>query len=328
MYAMVLDVAISGSLESPNRTRNLGMDDTFSLSLTYYAVGFFDLLGQQEHLRKLTRLPEKNDPAALATTREDLRHTYGAVLAMRKCFDDAFANYIRKPFANDALTPEQRIVYSQMTNNPIQAHGFSDSMLVFLALTNTDTAKLHVRGVLGIISSAAFTFLGCLGIGHPIRGGIDIGIGFQPSEREIYGPALSRAYALESNIAKYPRIVVGDEMIRYLAATNNQAPVDTFAHESKTIAAQCIQCLAYDDDGIPFVDFLGPYFRDLFGGLADATFIDIAYNKVLEFADRAKKEKNSKLAFRYTLLRNYFEDRLQLWADLPRHEKATKNGAH
>ena len=295
------------------------MDDTDSLSLAHYAVGFFDLLGQQDHLRNLTHLPDKNDPAALAKTREDLKQTYGAVLGMRKLFEDAFAAFIRKPLATDALSPEQRVIYSQMTNNPIQAHGLSDSMLVFLALTNTDTAKLHVRGVLGIISSAALTFLGCLGVGHPIRGGIDIGVGFQPSEREIYGPALSRAYALESSIANYPRIVVGDEMIRYLNETHNQAPVDAFARESKSVAANCIQCLAYDDDGIPFIDYLGQYFRDLFDSHADGTFIDVAYNKVLEFSDRAKKEKNSKLAFRYTLLRNYFDDRLPLWADLPRH---------
>jgi hypothetical protein len=299
-------------------------DDADSLSLEYYVVGFFDLLGQQEHLRKLRHLPDKNDPNALAKTRDDLKNTYGAVLGMRKMFTDAFGAYTRKPLPAESLTPEQRATYLQMTNNPIQFQGLSDSMLVFLSLRNTDAAKLHARGVLGILSAAALTFIGCLGVGHPIRGGVDLGVGFQPSQGEIYGPALSRAHTLESRIAIYPRIIVGDELIRYLTETHNQPPSDVFAAESKSIAAQCITCLAYDDDGIPFVDYLGPYFRSLLGGLKDGTFIDMAYKHVVEFSNRSKEAKNSKLAFRYTLLRNYFEDRLPLWADLPRIAESNK----
>lgn len=298
-------------------------DDAYSLSLEYYVVGFFDLQGQQEHLRKLRRLPDKNDANAFAKTREDLKNTYGAVLGMRKLFTDAFGAYTRKPLAAESLTPEQQTTYSQMTNNPIQFQGFSDSMLVFLSLRNTDAAKLPARGVLGILSAAALTFIGCLSEGHPIRGGVDLGIGFQPSEGEIYGPALSRAYTLESSIANYPRIIVGDELIRYLTETRDQVPSDAFSTQSKPIAAACMNCLAYDDDGIPFVDYLGPYFRSLLGD-RDATFIDRAYNHVVEFSTRFKEEKNSKLAFRYTLLRNYFETRLPLWADLPRKPEGSK----
>ncbi len=35
---------------------------------------------------------------------------------------------------------------------------------------------------------------------------------------EIYGTALERAYVLESEVAKYPRIVIGDELWKYLNA--------------------------------------------------------------------------------------------------------------
>jgi len=297
--------------------------ETYSLSLEYYVVGFFDLLGQQEHLRNLRYLPDKNDATALANTRDDLKNTYGAVLGMRKFFTDAFNAYTRKPLDTNSLTPEQRTTYLQMTNNPIQFQRFSDSMIVFLSLRNTDAAKLPARGVLGILSAAALTFVGCLGVGHPVRGGIDLGVGYEPSEGEIYGPALSRAYTLESRIANYPRIVVGEELIRYLTETRNQPQTDAFATESKAIAADCMNCIAVDDDGIPFIDYLGQYFRTLIGDHGDAKFIDMAYNRVIEFSKRYKEEKNSKLAFRYTLLRNYFEARLPLWADLPR--KAENN---
>jgi len=293
-------------------------DEQYSLTLEYYVAGFFDLLGQQEHLRNLRQLPGKDDASALARTREDLKNTYGAVLGMRKLFASAFDSYARKPLATDSFTPEQRAVYLQMNNNPIQFYGFSDSMLVFLSVRTTDAAKLPARGVLGIIVAAALTAIGTLGVGHPIRGGIDLGVGFQPKEGEFYGPALSRAYTLESRMADYPRIVVGDELITYLQQTHNNPASDAFATESKSIAGDCTNCLALDDDGMPFIDYLGPYFRQLLGKAGDATFIDEAYQQVVRFANRFKQEKNSKLAFRYTLLRNYFEARLPLWADLPR----------
>lgn len=291
-----------------------------SLSLEYYVVGFFDLLGQQDFLRNLRSLPKKTDETALAKTREDLKNTYGAVLRMRKLFSDTFDTYAQRKLPDTGLlTPAQQHIYNRMNNNPIRFQGFSDSMIVFLSLHNTDEAKIHTRGILGIFAAAALTSIGSLAVGHPIRGGIDVGLGFQPSTNEIYGPALSRAYTLESNVANYPRIVVGEELIRYLNETGAQPATDEFSKMSIQVAANCIKCLAYDDDGIPFIDYLGPYFRTLIGDTAqDASFIDKAYDQVIKFSTRYKTAKNSQLAFRYTLLRNYFEDRLPLWADLPR----------
>ncbi len=225
-------------------------------------------------LKFVTEQPRalKKDETALASTRETLRHTYGAVTGMRQMFSDSFNTFIRIPIEATALSPEKKNVYRQMDNNPIQFQGISDSVVVFLSLRTTDDAKLPARGIIGILTAAAMTSIGSIGVGHPMRGGIDIGIGFQPSSNEIYGPALSRAYSLESRIANYPRIVVGDELIRYLYETGGQQPTGEFASESKKIATDCIQCLAYDDDGIPFVDYLGPYFRALLGGSGgDAT---------------------------------------------------------
>jgi len=301
--------------------------ETNSLSLEYYVVGFFDLLGQQNFLRKLGSLPNQIDATALAATRENLKNTYGAVHNMRKLFADTFDKYEdRKAPDVSLLTPEQQNIHSQMNNNRIQFQGFSDSMIVFLSLRNTDQAKIHTRGILGIFAAAALTSIGSLGVGHPIRGGIDVGVGFQPSTNEIYGPALSRAYTLESSVANYPRIVVGDELIRYLNETSAQPVTDEFSRMSIQVAKNCLECLAHDDDGHPFIDYLGPYFRTLIGDAAqDASFIDKAYNQVIEFSTRYQKEKNSQLAFRYALLRSYFEDRLSLWADLPRKSTAISN---
>ena len=77
-------------------------DEPAALSLEYYVVGFFDLLGQQDHLRRITGLPNESDPTSMAKARDDLRNTYGAVTAMRHWFRDAFDTYARKPLPEAA----------------------------------------------------------------------------------------------------------------------------------------------------------------------------------------------------------------------------------
>lgn len=291
------------------------------LILGYYVVGYFDLLGQQDSLRDLQSLPDKTDKEALAATAKILRDTYGAVSGMRRLFDTSFEQFTRKEIDLGNLTEDQQQVYRRMNNHPIQFQGFSDSIVTYLSIRDTDDAKVHVRGILGILIAAGLTSLGLLGMGHPIRGGLDIGIGFQPTPKEIYGPALSRAYSLESEVAHYPRIVVGNTLVSYLNATAAQQPSDAYAEQSKMVAAKCIKCLAYDDDGTPFIDYLGPFFRGIVADSSgDAAVVDQAYDRVIGFSNKYKREKNSKLAFRYTLLRNYFDDRLPLWADIQRRE--------
>jgi hypothetical protein len=184
------------------------------ISLAYYCVAFFDLLGQQDRLRTLRSLPNPDDPGDVDLVRQILRDTYGAVMAMRVFFSDSFKAYARAREKIDTrgLSTEQRKMFAQLTNNPIKFQRFSDSIVVYLSLKITEKARLPLRGIFGMLGAAATTFIGCLALDHPIRGSIDVGIGMEPNGTEIYGPALSRAYSLESRIANYPRIVVGDEL--------------------------------------------------------------------------------------------------------------------
>lgn len=286
-----------------------------TLVLCHYTVAFIDLLGQQEFLRDLRSLPNSENRQEIELAKEHLKNTYGAVTRMRKFFNDSFVGYTKKTRDLSELTLEQRKEFNTLTNNPIEFQSFSDSIVIFMPL-KTDTAKLPVRGIYGILGAAATTSLCCLALGHPIRGGIDIGIGMDIAKNDFYGPALSRAYSLESRIANYPRIVVGQELVTYLEITRDQEPINVVAVASKKVAKMCLECLAVDDDGYPFVDYLGEHYRRTFGEVVDTSVIQKAYRNVLNYSELYKKEKNNKLAFRYTLLRNYFEDRLPLWKNL------------
>jgi hypothetical protein len=70
--------------------------------------------------------------------------------------------------------------------------------------------------VFSVLSTACVVMLTALASKHPLRGGIDVGLPTEIGPGEIYGTALERAYLLKCRVAKYPRLVIGDELWRYL----------------------------------------------------------------------------------------------------------------
>ena len=278
----------------------------------YYTVGFLDVLGQQERLRALRSLPDKSNEKQMATFIKDLKGTYGVVTGTRQMFENFFKSFSKTDTDVGILTAEQRKIYKQLTSNPIQIKSFSDAIIVFVSL-RTDKVKLPTRGIWGIMAAAASTALLSLAAGHPIRGGIDIGLGMEIEKGEIYGPSLARAYTLESKIAEYPRIVVGQECIDYLQMTASLKPNDIYSQVGSISAKQCLNLLTIDDDGRPIIDFLGDYFWQSIGNTIEKKIVEKAYQNIIQFSEKFRNENDTRKAFRYTLLRGYFEHRLASW---------------
>lgn len=275
-----------------------------NLFLSHYVIGFFDLLGQQEQLRNLKELPT-ND-----TEKEEfiriLKGTYGSVMAMQQSFSDFYKSFTKTDTDKSELTQEQKRIQSELQKTKIKFQNFSDCIVAYSSLRD-DTCKLPIRSVYGVLGAAAITFLTCLVRGHPIRGGIDIGLAMEAKKNEIYGPALSRAYALESKLANYPRIVIGNELVNYLRLNAQETSNDIY-NKAKMVSAQlCLGTLTVDHDGLTILDYLGDGFNSGGGHQLHEEIIALAYKKLLELSTQYKKEKNSKIATKYTLLRNYFE---------------------
>jgi hypothetical protein len=287
---------------------------TSDIDVGHYVVAFIDLLGQQERIRALVDLPNKEDASQMDQFRITLKHTFGVVDGMRRNFERFFNSFSRGVIDKSRLsrlTSEQKKQFKELTSYP-QFQRFSDSIVIFLPL-RTDTCKLPTAGIYGILAATATSFLCQLAAGHPIRGGIDVGIGIEISKGEIYGAALSRAYTLESKVAIYPRIVFGKEFVDYLKITQENHSGDLPSVLGRDLAGKCLDLLAVDDDGHAFLDYLGQGFKKHIGGKLDAKIVEMAYKEIIEQSAKHQNEKNTTLAFRYTLLRNYFEARLHLW---------------
>lgn len=282
------------------------------LNIGYYVVAFIDLLGQQEHLRELRRLPNEQNPLEMETFVRSLKQTYGVVTGMRKIFSNFFDGYSSYKSDINKLSKEQRNQYKELTSNPIKFQRFSDAMIIYLSVA-TQKHKLPTAGIFGILGAAANSFLCGLAAGHPLRGGIELGVGMEMTEGEIYGGALAKAYSLESKIANYPRIVIGSELISYLQMAAKQEVIDIYSAAGRQMAENCLEMIVVDNDGHAILDYLGEGFKKHIAMEIDIEIIRRAHNHVITSSERFRREKNSKLAFRYTLLRSYFEKHLPIW---------------
>ena len=291
----------------------------------WYLVAIIDVLGQRQLLRKMHGIPEKTDQKEMAEFITLLKRTVGTVIGMRDLFHSYFEGSSRYKFNLSDFTLEQQELLIQLKSNPLKSHMFSDSVVLFLSLRD-EINKTPVGGVYSALSSVATTFLCMLAAGHSIRGGIDIGVGIELSDDEVYGAALSRAYQLENRVAQYPRIVLGDELMTYIYQKQSLSGDDFFTKANKVIADLCAKLIAIDTDGLPFLDYLGQGFKQDIAKDSIPDIVKKAYDFVFQESARCQYVRDSKLAFRYTLLRNYFEARKHLWPNVgPLDETPTPN---
>lgn len=277
-----------------------------NLQLGNHLVAFLDVLGQREKFKSLHVPTTPEDKSKVA---EVLRHTAGFVLELRKVFDTQFTAF-EAGLSNLKKHTDKSVRPKFM--------GFSDSFVTSVPIRNDGGDLALMITIVSALSAAAAVMGVSLASGHPLRGGIDVGIATEIGAQEIYGTALENAYRLESEEAGYPRIVVGEGLWQFLnsALANFQTQATA---ESKTITAiieKAMQLIAIDSDGKKILDYLGPLIVENAGRSVDK-FKEIQLKPIYEFAlseqERINKECDSKLIARYAALRKYIESRLPLW---------------
>jgi len=268
----------------------------------WYLVVFVDILGQSRSLSQIDSLPDEADGAQMKEFQSLLQGTAGTVFRLRQCFEEYFKRTPLSLYRSD-------LPGEQSTSSPLISHAFSDYVVFALSL-NDGANKVPMASAYELLYSAAVTFLTMLSQGHAIRGGAEVGVGWPLCEGEVYGPALSRAHLLESNVAQYPRIVVGDELVRYIEQERVKQGSDRFTTLGREYAELCVQLTATDHDGSRFLDYLGQGFPAI-TGTPGQEGIKMAYHFVVKEYQEYQRKRDTKLALRYALLREYFERRLR-----------------
>lgn len=274
----------------------------------FYLVAFLDILDQRSALRALDDLPRNDDERQQFV--QTLKSTFGVVDGIRKWFDSFYHSFTDSTKLGGQLPDNVKSLYYRLKATELKFQRFADTMIMYVPLAE-GSEFMPINGVFAILAASGATMLTSLAAGHPLRGAIEVGIGGEMYENEIYGSCLNDAVSLESQIAHYPRIVVGPQTVSYLISVKDKEGTDLFTAYQKKLAGSCLNVLAQDVDGFLIVDYLGKHFKQV---MKDAKIEEELIPKAFRFVDdqakRWQQERNSKLAFRYNLLRQYFAARL------------------
>ena len=286
------------------------------IKICNHIVTFIDILGQKERLAKVpSLLPDEGKTDELIGSIKD---TYGRVYNVRKTLEHYFNSAIRKqtPAWHNILSSEQKDILKNMESPDIRSQYFGDAMILYSNLSNSQ-GILNLFSSMMMLGGCATVMIVGLQAGIPLRGGIEIGIAADWPEFGIYGSALYGAYDMAERVAQYPRIVIGEELKKYLFFWKNDTHDDPVHLLNRKIADKCLSMICEDQDGIPVVDFLNiQSLHSLFGDQNLQELKDLVvkgFNFVKSEQAKYKNEKNTKLAFRYALLLDYYMDRLTGW---------------
>jgi len=277
-------------------------------------VAFIDVLGQKEAFRDLESQPLANNHPKLI---EAHKQTVFFVETLRNGFKDFFDAYTVEKEPSVKVPPEKMDQFKAMVKSNLQHQRFSDCIQAYVCLHTDEYHSNAINGVFGVLLACGSMLLLSLAMKKAFRAGIEVGLGTELDNGEIYGPVLYKAHELESKVAGYPRIVVGRELINYLTTLANaheQLPEQTKEDVElcKLMATNCLKMIVRDLDGVPILDYLGTEFlQNISENQERARELENTFKLALQFVEaeysKRKQAGDKKLALRYYLLLNYLK---------------------
>ncbi|MDC7697176.1 hypothetical protein [Vogesella indigofera] len=278
-----------------------------AIDVSNYCVCFIDLLGQRVALKGQGLLPvfknENEQNKFLEVVKNSVGDIYWLQIKAMEFLEPSNSN----PSFLSEMTTGQKLLYDEMKKARLHQQRWSDGLVLYHSLAD-EYFKCPMNAVMEIFHLAgALCFLG-VASNKPIRGAIEVGWGVELHSNELYGAVIANSYELESTVAQYPRIVIGEATIKYLQSHIDE-PIDIdnkFAVYNKTLAEMCINLTAVDQDGYRVLNYLGKQFKENVFQEESASLFKAAYANICSQYEEHKRTCNSKLAMRYTWLRDYF----------------------
>jgi hypothetical protein len=207
---------------------------------------------------------------------------------------------------NTALVrPEHREEFVRQQRSELKYQRFSDGLVGYVSLAADVSVRMN--GVYALIGAAGSLCFISLAARQPIRGGIEIAWGAELNEDELYGCVVAKSYELESKIARYPRIALGSELVRYLDQHERMPGDDPESEYVRQLSTLCKELIIVSGDGVPSVHFLGDGFRKyVTRDQHPALYRDAAQCVSAQLA-RSSERGDEKLLSRYRELDAYFQ---------------------
>jgi hypothetical protein len=269
----------------------------------FYLVAFLDVLGQTEALRRLKSLPFTQE--ALPAAVDLLRTTVGRVRAVRDAFDNYLAIAREKDVINPAIPAEYRKRLEGIADRKFTQRGFSDCFVITAPLFGEGDPVRAIRDIFAVLHGIAGMCLVSMAQGKFLRGGVDVERGIEIYPGELYGPGLLCAYELEKNEAHYPRVLIGDGLINYLASLRGLDISDQWLAYGRTLAGEIERLICpAPDDGKRMVHMLSPAILEL--GEPMKVSAAQAFERVKAERSRFRADESVRLEAYYGRLVQYF----------------------
>jgi hypothetical protein len=295
--------------------------EKFTTRFQHYIVAYIDVLGQKAELAKLEKLLDNGERTGEPVLKAK-RQTIDVVKKIRNDFLEFQKERMGSEFKNPwhrNLTAVQKDQFKKLKYGDIKFRYISDGIIIYAPLAMTQ-GEQRVLDILNIVSSTAFLILRSLAYNVAIRGAVELGWATKidgwtknKEDTDIYGPILVRAHYLEKKVAGYPRVIIGERLIDYLKLRSqlpNEEPGNPQEKLNKICEEHCRLLICEDTDGQFIVDFLGEYMQEIIKSPDVAPLAKLGYQFVEQEYIRHKQARNSKMAFRYEHLMNYYLERL------------------
>jgi len=278
----------------------------------WYVTLLVDVLGQGEAISHLAFLPQTEEQKTAFF--QAIKNSAGKVDLVRRLITQFFESFLHTPLSipTSELTDEQRVQCDILNDYRIGTQMFSDTVIAYSPLS-TGAGRVSTKGVYAMVFAAASTLILCLSKEVALRGGIDVGVAMELHDNDLYGPALMTVDYLEKKVAQWPRIVVSKGLMQFLRQMMRTPCADLVDQMNCKVAETCLSIIAPDVDGVAIIDYLGDAFRRTFGSVDQRSIVEAGLAFARREHEQFSRSGNYKLALRYGLLRQYYEERMTRW---------------
>lgn len=178
--------------------------------------------------------------------------TFFDILGFKNLIQEKSSDEIKGIIDNFYKINSSMYLKTDKFNHHIKTISFSDSIVRTYTLEEEYNELDYCSAIFNELCNLSVIQLELLNQGVLIRGGVSFEkIYCNTNKGIIFGPGLNSAYALESEIANFPRIIVDPEIINKIEDIFEQED-----RECKNTICNIMKCLKLDDDGIFFIDYL------------------------------------------------------------------------
>lgn len=272
-----------------------------NIRLCDYVVAFVDLLGQK------AEMPDRHLPSDEAQALSLVKKSVGRIVATQNLFESFYKSYSSTSGLYSNLPKEVQRLAPDLAPGVLKKQVFSDGMVIYIPL-GKGAVKSPVNSIFGLLVASGMLCATGLAGEAPLRIGIDVAWAVEYRPGELYGSALAHAYQLESQIAKWPRVVIGEGLLGYLQHYVDNSEEGMSGRYRREMASICLGLLSSDVDGQQFLDYLGENFNKAAPGAMTNNLIYKAKKYIESQLAFWEAQEDRVLADRYYTVRNYYKN--------------------